>query len=61
METPYIRISLSTDGVNIRHGENKNNRKYTKKNPPTVAKISCYLRGQDIMEYYMKQTKQNKP
>ena len=39
METTYIRISLSTEGVNIRHGK-KNNRKYTNKYPPTISKIS---------------------
>ena len=52
-----MRISLSTERVNISHGENKNKRKYTNKYPPTVAKISYYLRGQDIMEDYMTQIK----
>ena len=33
-QTPY----LSPEGTNRSHGENKNKRKYTKKNPPTTEK-----------------------
>ena len=50
METPSVRIYLSTKVTNSSNGENKNKNKYTKKNPPTVTNISCHRRFLDIME-----------
>ena len=49
-KTPY----LSPEVINITHGEKENNRKYTKKNPPTISKISCRLREQYISEYCLR-------
>ena len=50
MDTPYMRVSISPEGTNTSHGENKKKRNYTKKNPPTVVKIPCFLRCYYIME-----------
>ena len=49
--------SLSIKGISYSYNENKNKRMYTKKNPPTVEKISRRLRGQEIREDNLKGTK----
>ena len=54
MDTPAMRVSLSPEGTNRSHGENKNKKNYTKTNPPTIAKISRCLGGQVIMDYFLK-------
>ena len=50
MDTPAKRVSLSPERTVKSHGKNKKKRTYTKNNPPTIAKRSCNLRGQDITE-----------
>ena len=52
-------VSLSPKGTGRTHGENRMNREYKKKNPNKITKISLHLKGQDIMEEYLKCIKEN--
>ena len=44
MDTVATIVSISPAGMNTSYGKNNKNIKYTKKNPPKNAKISCSLR-----------------
>ena len=44
-----MRVYISRKGTRISHGEKKKMSKYTKKNPPIIAKISCSMRVLDFM------------
>ena len=54
MDTSALILYISTEVTNSSHGENKNKRDYSKKNPHTVEKVSLFLIGQDILEDYIK-------
>ena len=52
-------VSISPKGIGRTYGEKKRNREYKKKNPNKITKISLHLKGQDIMEEYLKGIKEN--
>ena len=54
MEPQKLSISL---GKKTEDTVKKYNRRYTKKNPPNIAKISHHMRGHKIWDGYFKDIK----